>query len=98
MATFVLWREGIPAGIPMLFLSELFCGCFHKRTTFPMTVSKRSPVDGEFHRRTYVTCLNCGEELAYNWHKMRLEGRCPDVPVVPPTVITANAEGLRSRW
>ena len=40
-------------------------GCTHKRTTLPMTLSQR----------TYVTCLTCGEELAYNWDKMRLEGR-----------------------
>ncbi len=39
-------------------------GCSHKRTTLPMTLSQR----------TYVTCLTCGEELAYNWDKMRLEG------------------------
>lgn len=40
-------------------------GCPHKRTTLPMTLSQR----------TYVTCLTCGEELAYNWDKMRREGR-----------------------
>jgi hypothetical protein len=40
-----------------------------------MTVTTYSPQDGEAHQRTYVTCLHCGEELAYNWQKMRIEGR-----------------------
>jgi hypothetical protein len=57
------------------FLYAFFFGCFHTRTTFPMTVTTHSPHDGESHQRTYVACLNCGEELAYNWQKMRVEGR-----------------------
>jgi len=55
-----------------------------------MTVTTHSPQDGETHQRTYVTCLHCGEELAYNWQKMRIEGRsrilgAPSIatPVIP---------------
>jgi RNase P subunit RPR2 len=53
-----------------------------------MTVTTYSPQDGEAHQRTYVTCLHCGEELAYNWQKMRMEGRsrvlsAPAAPVIP---------------
>jgi len=70
------------------FLYAFFFGCFHSRTTFPMTVTTHSPQDGETHQRTYVTCLHCGEELAYNWQKMRIEGRsrvlnAPAAPVIP---------------
>lgn len=57
------------------FLHAFFFGCFHSRTTFPMTVTTHSTHDGEAHQRTYVTCLHCGEELAYNWQKMKIEGR-----------------------
>jgi hypothetical protein len=39
-----------------------------------MTVSRTLPETGEIERRTYVTCLNCGEEIAYNWDKMQTEG------------------------
>lgn len=35
----------------------------------------RCGANGEIVPRTYVTCLTCGEELAYNWDKMRTEGR-----------------------
>jgi hypothetical protein len=56
------------------FPVAMFFGCFHKRTTLPMTLS-RWDANGEISRRTYVTCLTCGEEIAYNWDKMRTEGR-----------------------
>jgi hypothetical protein len=62
------------------FLYAFFFGCYHTRTTFPMTVTTHSPHDGEARQRTYVACLNCGEELAYNWQKMKIEGRSHIVP------------------
>jgi hypothetical protein len=37
-------------------------------------MSSRSPFDGESGNRTHVTCLDCGEELPYDWHKMEIEG------------------------
>jgi hypothetical protein len=40
-------------------------GCCHKRTTFPITLA----------RRTYVVCLDCGEEFAYSWTEMKIGGR-----------------------
>lgn len=57
------------------FLYAFFFGCFHSKTTFPMTVTTWSPHNGEAHQRTYVACLHCGEELTYNWQKMKVEGR-----------------------
>lgn len=68
------------------FLFAFFFGCFHKKTTFPMTLSERG-IDGEVIQVTYVTCLTCGEELAYNWDKMRIEGRLTrDFPLRMPAV------------
>jgi hypothetical protein len=46
-------------------LNALF-GCFHRRTTFPLTPSRKP-----FHRGTYVVCLNCGKEFDYDWNEMR---------------------------
>lgn len=52
-----------------------------------MTLSERG-VDGEIIHVTYVTCLTCGEELAYNWDKMRMEGRLTrDVPLRMPALV-----------
>src|SRR3954465_11119024 len=62
------------------FLYAFFFGCFHAKTTFPMTVTTNSAVEGEVLRRTYVACLECGEELAYNWDKMKIEGRSRAFP------------------
>lgn len=78
------------------FLYALFFGCFHKRTTFPMTLPRRSGVNGEITQFTYVTCLVCGEELAYNWDKMKVEGRIPrQLPMQQPALIPLTPQGIR---
>lgn len=56
----------------MMFLYQFLFGCFHGKTTFPMTI--RTWSGGVEQRRTYVACLNCGEELEYNWDKMKIQG------------------------
>ena len=40
-------------------------GCSHQRTTFPQTVARGGS-------RTYVVCLDCGSEFAYDWATMRV--------------------------
>ncbi len=70
------------------YLYAFFFGCFHSKTTFPMTVTSRSPLNGEITQRTYVACLTCGEEIAYNWDKMRIEGKSVNRPVLAPALIS----------
>jgi len=41
-------------------------GCRHNRTSFPLTPK------GPARRTTYVTCLDCGRELDYDWREMRI--------------------------
>jgi hypothetical protein len=53
-------------------LNALFA-CPHGRTTFPMTRASR----------TYVVCLDCGREFAYNWANMRVVGPAPVAARVP---------------
>jgi hypothetical protein len=60
-----------------------------------MTVTSTSPVDHLVRRRTYVACLHCGEELAYNWQKMRIEGPCRELPLPSPTLVSI-AHGFRN--
>jgi hypothetical protein len=55
-------------------LFTVLFGCSHTRTTFPITRSRRKPGVGESHGRTHVTCLDCGEELVYDWESMKIEG------------------------
>jgi hypothetical protein len=47
-------------------------GCWHKRTTFPQTNRKGQRRSGNAQRGTYVVCLDCGKEFAYDWQKMRI--------------------------
>ena len=47
-------------------LNALF-GCSHRRTTFPLTPARKNGAS-----RTYVVCLDCGKEFAYNWADMRI--------------------------
>ncbi len=56
-------------------LINAFFGCAHRRTTFPLTPSRKSSAyaaAGSPRNGTYVTCLDCGKELAYDWDEMRV--------------------------
>jgi hypothetical protein len=48
-------------------------GCTHSRTTFPITPARKVgfSTSGQSHG-TYVVCLDCGKEFAYNWADMRI--------------------------
>jgi len=50
-------------------------GCSHRRTTFPLTPARRNggpSLSGTQRNGTYVTCLDCGREFAYDWKAMRV--------------------------
>lgn len=54
-------------------LFEMMFGCSHKRCSFPITVrgkQRRSPAASL--TGTYVVCLDCGQEFAYDWNEMKL--------------------------
>lgn len=54
------------------FIDALF-GCWHSHYSFPITVrpglrrNKAASLTG-----TYVVCLDCGKEFAYDWTEMRV--------------------------
>jgi hypothetical protein len=54
-------------------LDALF-GCWHKRMSFPITSKRgqRRP-QAALQTGTYVVCLDCGKEFAYDWQQMRVE-------------------------
>ena len=60
-------------------LLDFFLGCPHRRTSFPLTPTKKSGLASVPSSRlgTYVACLDCGQELAYDWHEMRVAGPVP---------------------
>lgn len=55
----------------MTIFDALF-GCWHKRTTFPLTSRRGERRSGASQKGTYVACLDCGKEFAYDWQKMRV--------------------------
>lgn len=62
-------------------LNSLF-GCSHRRTTFPITPARRAGFTNS-SKGTYVVCLDCGQEFAYNWTDMKV-GEVVR-PLVPPS-------------
>jgi len=52
-------------------LDALF-GCWHKSTTFPLTGRRGGRRSGTSQRGTYIVCLDCGKEFAYDWKRMRV--------------------------
>lgn len=72
------------------FIKTLF-GCSHQRTTFPLTPGRRiagQSAPNATRNATYVVCLDCGQEFAYDWSQMRV-GQ-PVTSRVPPTLVTAS--------
>lgn len=57
-----------------------FFGCSHRNTTFPLTPLKRNARFQTPATGTYVTCLDCGKELAYDWTEMRVGKPVPGSP------------------
>jgi len=54
-------------------LFDALFGCWHTHYSFPLSMrpgsrrSRAASLTG-----TYVVCLNCGKELAYDWQEMRI--------------------------
>ena len=71
------------------WLDRLF-GCSHRRTTFPLTPSRKVGFVNS-HHGTYVACLDCGQEFAYEWQAMKLGA------VQEPVASVACAERSVSR-
>lgn len=73
-------------------INTLF-GCSHQRTTFPLTPARRgvgNSVPGVQRNGTYVTCLDCGKEFAYDWKAMRI-----GQPVIDPAPAVATQPSYR---
>lgn len=51
-------------------LFNLLFGCYHKHYSFPLTVRNRRKGAASL-TGTYVVCLDCGKEMAYDWANMQ---------------------------
>jgi hypothetical protein len=68
------------------FINSLFA-CTHRHTTFPLTPARRNAIYPVPNARvgTYVVCLDCGSEFAYNWEEMRVGEKVPQPLASPET-------------
>ena len=61
----------------MKIFDALF-GCWHKNMSFPLSAKPFRAKDGQRRSQaatktgTYVVCLDCGREFAYDWKTMRV--------------------------
>jgi hypothetical protein len=54
-------------------LWDVFFGCRHRNYSFPLTskiLKQRTIAASE--TGTYVVCLDCGKEFAYDWQQMKV--------------------------
>jgi hypothetical protein len=51
---------------------DFLFGCTHKRTTFPISKRGNRRPSAAGRTGTYVACIDCGKEFAYDWQKMRI--------------------------
>jgi hypothetical protein len=53
---------------------ETLFGCWHSHLSFPMTAKSgvRRSIAASSPTGTYVVCLDCGKEFAYDWREMKI--------------------------
>jgi hypothetical protein len=60
-------------------LVDALFGCWHHRYSFPITIRPKArnlsrPSTAAALTGMYVVCLDCGRELPYDWHEMKVIG------------------------
>jgi hypothetical protein len=82
----------MPKGVAMIsnLIDSLF-GCSHKRITFPITIKQAQRVNAAAPTGTYVVCLDCGGEFAYDWKEMKILGRRENAVTLPKTAVAKAA-------
>lgn len=72
----------------MASLRDLLFGCWHRNYSFPIT---REALRGVWRsKQTYVVCLDCGAEFAYDWTTMRTRGEIRRAPEKQDPVLEAR--------
>ena len=69
---------------------DMLFGCTHSRFSFPITIKKGARSRAAFPTGTYVVCLDCGKEMAYDWKQMKIVRGTPD-PIPVASLATKEA-------
>lgn len=56
----------------MLGFLDILFGCYHKNISFPLTKKRGQLSRAAALTGTYVVCLDCGKEFAYDWKEMKV--------------------------
>lgn len=73
------------------FLDTVF-GCWHAHLSFPITVRSRPRRSAAASLTgTYVVCLDCGKEFAYDWQEMKVVSETPERGVAARDLATREA-------
>jgi len=73
-------------------------GCWHKKTSFPMT-RRKSALRPRQDAETYIVCLECGKELPYSWETMKVIKRDSRLnEALRPTVSLPQTAGSRLEY
>jgi hypothetical protein len=73
-------------------LIDWLFGCWHSHLSFPITAkrgARRSPAASL--TGTYVVCLDCGREFAYDWQQMKIMDSDHGAPTVVADLATKHA-------
>lgn len=73
-------------------LFDILFGCRHTNYSFPITAKgakRKTPAAGL--TGTYVVCLDCGKEFAYDWKEMK-------VITAEPEIATAHIPADAVEW
>jgi hypothetical protein len=71
---------------------DILFGCWHKRLSFPISSKPgERRAAAACKTGTYVVCLECGKEFAYDWQTMRLVSSGAESHVHPPLEVEVNS-------
>jgi len=52
---------------------DMLFGCWHKHLSFPISTKRgQRRIPAAQQTGSYVVCLDCGREFAYDWEQMRI--------------------------
>jgi hypothetical protein len=75
-----------------LNIIDILFGCWHKRLSFPLSRKPGQRCSAAARETgTYVVCLDCGKEFAYDWQQMRVvSAREQQAHTHPPVEVEAS--------
>jgi hypothetical protein len=79
------------------FLDMLF-GCWHNNYSFPITAKGEARKNAAAQATgTYVVCLDCGKEFAYDWQNMKVIDSVDEIDPIVAHDQVRRVEGLLNK-